>query len=239
MRSFCQIEHNDSYWHQRPVGLAKEARGMQLLINQIIVFNDVTYRVICILRGQVALFDVSCHTPKLHIFDLETLENGLESGQITKAADIYSARRYPAKDSKAEKHMLSNYELIKPIVTAYECLFDPSLRRRLIRTVAGGNSSVKRQIDRLLPVYWKKGQNKRALMPQYGVKARGSIRNNAKKTGRANKDGTKALPLNNPLRELFEEVIRTKILVEDRLSVRKAFDFVMQKFNEDPKCYTQ
>ena len=214
---------------------------MELLANQVISWKDDTYRVLCLLKGKVALYNMSCDKLKLEIYPLADLEQRVRSGEIKTVPDEYAGLIYlePSEKDKHTKRAEANYKLIKPIVAVPDCLFDPHLRRRMIEEISQGNKATIRRIERLLPKFWKRGQNRNALLPQYHHPLKGKDRNSPVKLGRKGSLSRESeLPINDALRKLFRRHIDAHILSPEGLSLSKTFDYVLLEFNEHRHLYT-
>ena len=215
---------------------------MDLLKNQVISWQGRTWRVICLYRGKIALFDMSSNKAALDIHDLEEMERKVRSGEIQTVADEFSGVQLVSCDtaSSSGKRAQSTYELLEPVINDPECLFNDSLRRRRIREVCGEDVQKKSMFRRWLPVYWRKGQCFNALLPQSGRHLDGKQRNTTRKLGRKNRKGVEyELPLSNELRALFNKYIEKHLLVPSALSVRQTYNHMMIEFENDRSKYTQ
>ena len=144
-----------------------------------------------------------------------------------------------SEEDKHTKRAEANYQLIKPIVAVPDCLFDPHLRRRMIEEISQGNKATIRRIERLLPKFWKRGQTRNALLPQYHHPLKGKERNSSVKLGRRGSLSRESeLPINDALRKLFRRHIEAHILSPEGLSLSKTFDYVLLEFNEHWHLYT-
>ncbi len=170
---------------------------------------------------------MSCDKLKLEIYPLADLEQRVRSGEIKTVPDAYAGLIYldPSEEDKHTKRAEANYQLIKPIVAAPDCLFDPHLRRRMIEEISQGNKATIRRIERLLPKFWKRGQTRNALLPQYHHPLKGKERNSLVKLGRRGSLSRESgLPINDALRKLFRRHIDAHILSPEGLSLSKTFD---------------
>ncbi len=214
---------------------------MELLANQVISWNGNNYRVLCLFKGKIALYNMASSKLKLDVHPIADLEQRARSGEIKTVPDEYAGLTYlePSKEDKHTKRAEANYQLIKPIADSPDCLFCPNLRRRMIAKLSHGDSSKRRQLERLLPQFWRRGQTRNALLPQYRQKLEGKDRNSQVKLGRKGSLSPElGLPINDALRKLFRRKIDAHILKPEGLSLSKAFDYVLLDFNEHRHLYT-
>ena len=204
-----------------------------LMNNQIILWNDEVYRVLSIYKEQVALYPMNSSDSGINIKVLKTAEliSAEKNDEIVSQSDIYYDNRAKAVPAFYERHVENNYSLIRTIVEDQSLIFNVRNLKNRIRELCinENNRSKERQIKRLLNIWWRKGQAKGVLIPQFGKK---TGRHSCKtKPGRKSKISTNGgTIITEEIRERFDYFCRKNVLKVNGDSLKTAYRLFLNEF---------
>lgn len=190
--------------------------------NAVVAWNGQTFRVLFVNSKEIGLYelnDKSSITCRRH--PLEQIKQAQDDGSITVIADPFEQLRFWKPADAAEKKLDHNYELIKNIVADDNLLYTPkALTAALTETAKVQNINV-RKLYRLVARYFKCGQCRNALMPDY--RNVGKNKKYTKPPGRKSITGEPIALLDDKLKKLFDRVLKSCVLRENGMSVDRAY----------------
>lgn len=198
--------------------------------NDVLLKDGVTYRVLFVDYDKIGLYDMSNTKSGISytVVCKDELNEQFNSGHITKEKDPYESLRDACTTNNVAR-MEANFEIIKPIVTSPSILYSKSECTAAINSVAGDDKVLSRKIYRLLGRWFQRGQCKGALLPDYRAVGKGT-RNLTKCPGR--KSGGLIPIMNDALRSLMARVIKKYVLVENHLSLQRAYSELLRAYME-------
>lgn len=193
--------------------------------NDVIHWNDTDYRVLHLGGSTAHLYPMSERGIRLVEVEVSELLEAIACAQAQVIEDPYAVLRSSVQESNHSKKLdklEANYRLLSPLIDLGEQLVtDSSARTRVLAAASDGNPSRRRQLVRLLCAFWKKGQCKAALLPEYHKHAKPHVC--TRKPGRRFLDAqTQPPPIDDEIRELFKRIIDRYVLKEDGLSMAAA-----------------
>ena len=206
-----------------------------LMNNQVITWNGILYRVLCIYKEQVSLYPMESKDTGINVMvtTTEKLSEAEHNEEIVIQTDAYDKQRNQPVSGKSKEIADSNYHLIEPIVTEQDLLFDLKKLKAKIREMCADEETrgKERQIKRTLHNWWVKGQSLGALTPGYGNS--NGLREYTNKPGRKSKiSQVNGTPLNNEIREHFKKILRKYVLKENGDSLRRAYRIFLGEYKE-------
>ncbi|WBA81854.1 DDE-type integrase/transposase/recombinase [Endozoicomonas sp. GU-1] len=139
-------------------------------VNEVLHFDAEKYRVLKLLQDHLVWIKVEDEDEVS--FPSLVLQNELEAAIIdetlTRIDDPYEELSYlsPEQGTAAYVKRESNYQLIKPLVSAPD-FYDPKVRSHIIQAIIKEKGSTKQTLYRLARRYWQRGQTPNALLPDY------------------------------------------------------------------------
>lgn len=162
--------------------------------NEVLVWDNTTYRVIEVSRRKVFLFQLEQEKGFPKPIDADDLESLFVSGEIS-LIENHSYDAPPillSNRTDALNEAKTRFEVIRPIVEA-EGYLTSSERGKLVNSQVANTEASKTSIYRLLRLYWTHGQSIEALAKKYdNCGAKGKIRTfTSKKPGKKSNHGKK------------------------------------------------
>lgn len=185
-------------------------------------------------NGYVACMDMNSKSTVPRVRETKDVEDALETGYVRPAlSDPHLGKNLP-EESIPEKHKSTRdkgWALIAGIVgSGNEILFDVKLRRKLILKSARENSKKEKVIIDKLVKYWKGGQTRNALLPNFRnfvvekEEGRGKDSSKVKTTGRVPR-----VAITDYVRQRFEKAIGMYESSE-RITFQKAYEMMIERF---------
>ena len=205
-----------------------------LYINQMLNWNNTDMRIIRISGDLVALYPIpksknSCSI-KLVTENFADLTHAIQTGAAYQIEDPYFQLRatIPSGITKNKAH--ERYEKIKSLIEDEEIIFNEKKRLNAIDVLSDGNHKEKMTLYRILSIWWRKGQSLGALTPEYGKNA--GINHNCRiKAGRKSNATFDVVPIDEEIREIFDEICRKYLLKGDnRVSLTDAHERAMNVY---------
>ncbi|MCL2123410.1 MAG: Mu transposase C-terminal domain-containing protein, partial [Desulfovibrionaceae bacterium] len=126
----------------------------------------------------------------------------------------------------------SAWSIIQPVAESEPDIYDKKMRPKMLREAAAANGIALPNLYKLLDRYWRAGKTKNAFLPQYvNCGAKGTPRSSYKKSA-AQDTGTKAMgkALTDADRKNFAQAIRRYYLNQDKASLKRAYERLLQDF---------
>ncbi len=202
----------------------------------MLTWKDIDVRVINISGDLVALYPIpkskSGCSISLIIENFSELNQALDEGLARQIEDPYVYLRATTPTGASKKKAEERYEKIKPFLSDNDIIFDEKKRSDTLNKLCSGNQSMRMSLQRILSTWWKKGQSIGALIPEYGKNV--GVKHNCKiKAGRSSQSTKDVVPLNDEIRNIFDEVCRKYLLVGNkRVSLSDAHKHAMNIFLE-------
>lgn len=206
-------------------------------INEILEFNNVTYRVLAVFIGELVWISVEDGSAFPSFVNLDELSSAIENETLQRKEDPYGYLVFetPKEDSIAWQKRENNLALIGPLISDQQTIY-PKVRAERVNQILSENKTSKPTLYKLLRRYWQRGQTANALLPDYkNSGAKGKKRQaKEKKLGRprTNLIGVGAI-INEHTERLFRRVIE-KYLLTDK---KNNFPFAYRRFRDIYEAY--
>ena len=159
-------------------------------VNDVIEIESIQYRVVQLFGCLALLIPMNGQSVYLISMDADELNESLSKGKVLLKEDKWIALQYKSLSDNMLKAAEASYQAILPIVSN-PMLYTSDGRRKLVQAYAKGDRLEERRLNQLIGIYWRRGQSKYALVPDYG-KNTGHTSSGAKRgrKGRENANGT-------------------------------------------------